>query len=349
MTILVPLLAPLCSTLAVPLDKACSIEWLQPQPQPQLALLPLASTRLLERPAVYGAGTNASLALVPFKGTDAWNSCDAWQITAVALVIYSVGLFALHLSDLVRTRKSRRAATEVQRAARGRAARIELKRLHHTAIVLQATARRSSASRAYKMSRNAAVKMQKLMRRHLDRVRQRQHVDECQHVDDGSRAWARTKSFPKIEVARCEQELRESKVEMAKRLSTEGGFRRVGVDRKEWTGVAVDVRADATEAGLAARQTLKARGFTPPTATRGMRHATAEVLDEEQKRAENDVIFSDRSRRSTEEDLRANQIHGHVNDAVAAIQNQVGITSVPLRMSMYSGAVIGGPQRMTGT
>ena len=113
--------------------------------------------------------------------------------------------------------------------------------------------------------------------------------------------------------------------------------------------MAVDVRADATEAGLAARQILKARGFTPPAAYSHMRDATAEVLDEEQKRAENDGIFSDRSRRSTETDLWLHQIHGHVNDAVAAIQNKIGITSVPSRMSMHSGAVIGGPQRITGT
>ena len=162
MTMLVHLLAPLGSTLTVPLGTACSIVWLQPRPLPQLALRPLASTRLLETPDVYGAGTNASFALVPFKSTDAWKHGDAWQRTAVALVIYSVGLFALHLSDLVRARKSRRAATEVQCAA----------------IVLQASARRSSAGRAYEQARNAAVKMQKLMRRHLDRVRQRQHVDD---------------------------------------------------------------------------------------------------------------------------------------------------------------------------
>ena len=134
------------------MPRNCSLEWAQPKPRPQLALPPPAGWRwaqwLLKHDhrrsvSMLPPPPNVSSVLVlysPASGSDV--ECHPAFLLAAAiaalLACYVIARIACKLAMTI---------ARPQPPPRGRAARTELRRLHRTAIVLRASARRSSASR----------------------------------------------------------------------------------------------------------------------------------------------------------------------------------------------------------
>ena len=116
-----------------------------------------------------------------------------------------------------------------------------------------------------------------------------------------------------------------------------------GVDLASIFGT--EIQREAVEAGKQSRKQLQRIGFIPPSAWAGMQELNASALDNARRKAEEECISGWRDGEARRAFGDCPPTRDGVQKAVRDIESHSG-ASHPSRASMFSGAFIGGKQRL---